>query len=255
MQVSLCKSESSLGSFRSLVAIAVAVFAVAVIAPVGRIYSQEKAEAASGVHEKTAKSDPVTAEKHSEEKHAASTEQHSADGHKTDTHSGAGTDGHKKTAESEHGGVDYNQPPLSPDIPLLIFSILLFAGFYFLGRKVAWEPMISGLNTRESRVKQAYADASFARDEAARLLAEHEAKMKETYEKVRGIVAQARQEAEQAKTEVLAKAEVEARELKDKAIAEIDAARKDALGSLTRSMDGYVSSATEHLIGRRIGQG
>ena len=156
----------------------------------------------------------------------------------------------------DHGDIDYNKPPLPGSAPglgtLFVFSLILFGAFLFIARKFIWQPLIAALDEREGRINLAYAEAEKARAEAARLLEAHDSKMSEVHEQVKGIVAQARQQADAEKAEIIASAETEAKALRDKALAEIAQARDEAMAGLQATVDRQVGLATEHILGHQL---
>jgi F-type H+-transporting ATPase subunit b len=165
-----------------------------------------------------------------------------------------------EAVHEEHGtgahAVDYDQPPLPGFAPglmtLFIYSLALFIGFLFVARLFVWKPLIAALDQREARVNRAYAEAETAKAEAEKLLAAHDARMNEVQEEVKGIVAQARQQADQEKAQIIAAAEAEAQALRDSALADIRRARDEALAQLLSTADQQAAVAAEHVIGRRF---
>ncbi len=175
--------------------------------------------------------------------HAAASEDHATTEHGEAEHDGAGH------GEEGHGGVDYNAVPLIFEPKLFVWSLGLFLAFLFVARKVAWGPMIQGLDAREARVNQALHDAEAARVEAAKLLADHDARMDQVQDEVKEIVAAARVEAEAEKARIIAEADTEATALRDKAIADIEAAHRQAADELDSQIGQQVAMATEHVLG------
>lgn len=204
----------------------------------GRLFAQEDHEPTAGEHT-----------------HADGTT-HAHDGH---SHDEAGAEHHDEEAgathdeHAGHGDIDYNKPPIDPNpamLQLFIFSLVLFVGFVFVARQFVWKPLIAALDQREARVNHAYHEAETAKAEAARLLAAHDARMNLAQEEVKGIVAQARQQAEQEKAQIIAAAEAEAQALRDNAVADIRRARDEALQQLMATADRQADVAAEHVIGR-----
>lgn len=152
----------------------------------------------------------------------------------------------------DHGGVDYNQPPLELKIPLFLFSLILFGAFVLIMRPLVWVPLINGLDAREGRIAKAETDARKARIEVDQLTAQAEKRLAEVQEQVRGIVAQARAEAESRKMEIISQAEQDAQRIKREALEAIAQARAEALQELEQTVDAQVALATEHVAGRRL---
>lgn len=173
------------------------------------------------------------------------------------TAANAHSDPHGTDSAHPHAGdghdVDYNKAPLPGSAPglgsLFVFSLILFTGFVFAARTLVWTPLIQALDQREARVNQAHADAEAAQAEAQRLLAQHEARLAQVQEEVQGIVAQARKEAEQEKSRIIAEADAHARQLRDQALAQIEQARNAALAQIETSIEDQVAMAVEHVVG------
>ncbi|MEZ6055871.1 MAG: ATP synthase F0 subunit B [Planctomycetaceae bacterium] len=159
------------------------------------------------------------------------------------------------------GEPDTNQAPIFPQndehqaamIRLFVFTLVLFVVFLFAARKMLWQPMIEALDQRESVVNKAQAEAEAARLGAVKLGAEHEAKMVTVRQQIQEMIAQARKEAEAEKARIIADAEVQARNLRESAIADIHAARDQALSQLDAAVGAQVALATEHVVGHAIG--
>jgi F-type H+-transporting ATPase subunit b len=181
-----------------------------------------------------------------------------ADGsvHEADESGDPATAGPESAERDDHGGIDYNKPPLPGSAPglltLFIYTLVLFVGFLLIARQFVWKPLIAALDQREARVNQAYAEAESAKAEAAKLLAAHDARINEVQEEVKGIVAKARQQADQEKAQIIAAAEAEAQAMRDSALADIRQARDAALAQLLATADQQAAVAAEHVIGRRF---
>jgi F-type H+-transporting ATPase subunit b len=160
---------------------------------------------------------------------------------------------HQPIYDGDHDGKDedYNQPPLKELTAFrFLFALGLFVAFVFVMRKIAWVPLIAAFDAREARVNEAHAFAANARTEIQALIQQHEDRIAETRDEVKNIVAAARQDAERAKSEIIAQADAEARELQERSIAEIHAAREEVLGQLSGQVDEYTDLAVGQIVGR-----
>jgi len=152
----------------------------------------------------------------------------------------------------ESHAVDYHRPPLLPEIPLFVFSLVLFAGFVLLMRTSVWSPLISGLDAREARIVNAEAEARAARLEAEQLAAKAEKRMAEVHNEVKAIVTKARVDAEATRLEIVTQAETEAQRVKQEALAAISQARIAALAELDHVVEQQVSLAVQSVSGRQL---
>jgi F-type H+-transporting ATPase subunit b len=143
---------------------------------------------------------------------------------------------------------DYSQPPLNFEPQLFVWTLVLFLLFLAVSRKVAWKPLIAGLNAREDRVNRALAEARSARDQAERLVHEYDQRMAAAHDEVRGIVANARREAEQSRAQIIAAAESDAEQIRDRAVADIARARERLLAEIAATADQHVERTSNRLL-------
>jgi len=142
--------------------------------------------------------------------------------------------------------------PLDFKTDLALWSVVTFVVFIVVLKKLAWAPLIEGLDKREARVRSELEEAEAARVRAQQLLAEHEQKLAKVHDEVREIVAEARRDAERTKNEILSQAQKEAEQTRRRAIADIERARDDALKELFHVLSAQVIRATEHVLGRAL---
>src|SRR5207248_6890637 len=95
------------------------------------------------------------------------------------------------------------------DIPLGIWSIVVFVILLIVLRKYAWGPILEGLQKREHNIESAVRDAQQARDEAQRLRDELQREVDKAQEKVRDILDEGRRHAQQTTDEMIAKTRAE----------------------------------------------
>jgi F-type H+-transporting ATPase subunit b len=166
------------------------------------------------------------------------------------------------TAEHEPAGdeppgheVDHNQPPLSWQTDLAVFSLITFVLLLFVLRKVAWGPLIEGLDKREEGIRQAIAEAEESRRKAQALLADYEAKLQAAQQTVAEMIAEAKRDAERTSKDILAKAESDVDAIRVRATDEIAQAKDTALAEVFSSVNRQVVLATEHVLGRALSDG
>jgi F-type H+-transporting ATPase subunit b len=151
-------------------------------------------------------------------------------------------------AEGEHA----TGPPLGLEADLALWSGVTFIVFVFVLKKLAWKPLISGLDSRESGIRRNIAEAEAARQKAQNMLAEHEQRLSKVQDEVKEILAEARRDAERTRQDILADAQSEAEAVKRRSIAEIERARDVALRDVFDSLSNQVVVATEHVLGRAL---
>ena len=94
---------------------------------------------------------------------------------------------------------------MDPD--LAFFTLIIFALLLLVLGKFAWGPIRDALDNREQSIAEQIAEAQRSHDEARRLLGEHEAKLAKAQEEIRGLMDDARKEAEVQKQSIMAEAE------------------------------------------------
>ncbi len=155
--------------------------------------------------------------------------------------------------EDAHGEHAHDtSPPLVPEPDLVIWSLVTFGVFLFLLKKLAWGPMIEGLDARESAQRQAAAETQHALEKAQSLLQEHEQKLATTQDEVREIIAEARRDAEKTGQDIVAAAQSEAEATRNRAVEDVGRAKDAALTEIFDAMSGQVVGATEHVLGRTL---
>lgn len=139
-----------------------------------------------------------------------------------------------------------------PDVDLAIFTAITFGLFLFVLKKMAWKPLIEGLEKREGKIQAALSDAEHARLKAQKLLDDHQHKLDRVQDQVREILAEARRDAEVTKNDIITTAQREAESSKNRALVEIQRAKDAALDELFDQMSGTVAKATQQVVGRSL---
>lgn len=159
-------------------------------------------------------------------------------------------------AEADHGtgGHAKEKPQLPVDFrgDLALWSGVTFLLFLFVLTKMAWGPLVDGLNAREAKIRQDIADAESNRVKAEALFREYELKLAKSQDEVKEILSEARRDAEHAKQEILTAAEKESSALRQRAVSDIERARDLALNDLFDYVSQNVMQATEQVVGRSL---
>lgn len=163
------------------------------------------------------------------------------------------SEGEHVSAESGHDdhGAE-NGVPMQPQNDLVLWTIVTFVLFLVVLKKVAWGPLVEGLDNRESKYRKLLEDAKADRDKAVGMLAEYEEKLKTAQGQVEEIIAEARRDAERTKTDILATAQQDAEATRKRALDDIDRARDQAVAELFDHVRSNVVSATEKVLSRSL---
>jgi F-type H+-transporting ATPase subunit b len=118
---------------------------------------------------------------------------------------------------------------------LLIWTIITFFVLLAVLRKVAWGPLLTALEQRESSIRNSLDEAQRARQEAEQLLVENRRILADANREAARILEQGREEAERFRTAMTEQAQTEARRLVDEARREITRERQLAVQDLKRT--------------------
>ena len=138
------------------------------------------------------------------------------------------------------------------DIPLGIWSIVVFVILLVVLKKYAWGPILEGLQKREHNIESAVRDAQQARDEAQRLRDQLQREVDKAHEKVRDILDEGRRHAQQTTDEMIAKARTEIQAERDRLRREIEMARDQALQEIWKRTADLATEVSAKAIRRQL---
>lgn len=140
----------------------------------------------------------------------------------------------------------------SVDFGLVFWTWILF--LLTLG-VLSWKafPAISkGLEARRERIEEEIASARRDREEARRLLDEHQRQLDEARLEAKGILQEGREAGERLREEILADARKEHEQLLEKARREMDREREELIASVRRDAVDLSIAAAERLMSERL---
>ena len=115
---------------------------------------------------------------------------------------------------------------------LAIWSFAVFVLLAALLAKFAWKPILEGLDKRERGIAETIAATRAANEEAKSMLASYERRLAEAADEVRGMLEEARRDAEATKQTIVAEARKAADDEQARAKREIGLATDDALSRI-----------------------
>ncbi|MCA9095442.1 MAG: F0F1 ATP synthase subunit B [Planctomycetaceae bacterium] len=208
-------------------------------------------DAATAVEAKTSAEADHPEKEHAESEHGKA-DHHEAD-HGDPAHdAGTHEEGHGEAAHGEEGHGGGAQGPMEWSNDLALWTLITFIVFLIVLKAVAWKPLMSALESRETGIMNNVQGANKARVEAEKALADYQSKLQKAEDEVRQLLADARKAAENARAEMLAATQKEVAAVKDRALAEIDQVRVQALEELFGHMATTVTKATEQVIRRSL---
>lgn len=151
-----------------------------------------------------------------------------------DDHHGPGI-GHNLPASDAFGNDVTKEGFESPawfQTDLALWSLAVFVLLMTLLTKFAWKPIMEGLEKREHGIAEMIAATQRANEEAKGMLASYERRLSEAADEVRGMLEEARRDAEATKQAIVAEARKAADEEQSRAKREIGLARDEALSSI-----------------------
>lgn len=220
----------------------VALAALTAFAPATVVLAQEEESAAKAeVSEEAEMTEDVAAEESADEAVASDKDDDEAGHHESGDHDDANHDDgdHDSHAGHDAGSHGASTPdPLATDLDLAWWTLAVFVLMLVILTKTAWKPIMAALQEREDKIDGAIASAGDKLKEAEGLLAKHQAELAGAADEVRGLLEEARRDADatiaQAKSD--AKSEFEAERLR--ASRDIEQARSAAVRQLAEQTAG-----------------
>lgn len=135
--------------------------------------------------------------------------------------------GHEAEA-AESGGPN----PLAFKTDLAIWTLIVFIVLFLVLKTFAWPQITEALLERERKIEATIAAADARLEDAKRVLAEHEATLAATASDVRGMLEEAKRDAEHTRKSIEADGRKAAKEEMDRGLREIERARDAAVSDL-----------------------
>jgi F-type H+-transporting ATPase subunit b len=164
---------------------------------------------------------------------------------------GAGHDAAAKSA----GGHVAEKPlpsPLEVDPDLAIWTVVVFLLLLAVLWKFAWGPISQALDLREQKIADNIAAAEQANLDAKRMLADYEAQLASAYEKVRGIMEEARRDAETTAKQIEADAHTRVAADIERGKHEIETATSQALKELAETSANLAVDLAGRIVGAKL---
>jgi len=137
---------------------------------------------------------------------------------------------------------------------LAVWSFAVFLGLLALLTKFAWKPIMQGLEKREEGIARQIAETKAANDEARRMLASYERRLAEASEEVKGMLDEARRDADATRQSIVAEARKAAEEERVRATREIGLAKDDALAQIAEKAGHLAVEVAGKFLREKLGQ-
>ncbi len=134
--------------------------------------------------------------------------------------------------------------PLDFDPGTLFWTWIVFSVVVFIVGKAIWKPLLGALEKRETQVAEGLQEAARAREEAARISQEFDAKVKQAQVEAQRIAEEARANAENLGARLESEARERAEKLIERAREEVALAQRQALEEVrTQAVDLAIEAA------------
>ena len=153
-------------------------------------------------------------------------------------------------AEESAVGADILVPKPAEFVPALIAFLIILAVL----AKLVWPPVLAMMEKRQEKIQSDLDAAERSKLEAAEEAKAYEAKIVEAHHEADAIVAKAKKEAEEVRSQVLAKAQREAADIIAKAHGAVDSERHKAMIELSSSVVDLSVEIASKIIGNDLSE-
>jgi F-type H+-transporting ATPase subunit b len=134
---------------------------------------------------------------------------------------------------------------VSPNVGLMIWTLIVFGVSMWLLSKYAWPRISEALDKRQRAIEESIDSAERTRREADRLLAEYRERLAEARGQADEIVTRARRTGESAEAEIVAEARAKREEMMQQTRREIEAETRRAIQQIRAEVADLTIAATE----------
>jgi F-type H+-transporting ATPase subunit b len=134
---------------------------------------------------------------------------------------------------------------VSPDVGLMIWTLIAFLAALFILRKWAWPAITEALDKRQRMIEESITTAERARADAAELLDEYRARLREARAQAEEIVARARKASEALGRETVEDARHKREDLMEQTRRDIEAETRRAIQEIRAEVADLTILATE----------
>jgi F-type H+-transporting ATPase subunit b len=144
---------------------------------------------------------------------------------------------------------------VSPDVGLMIWTVLAFLVAFFVLRKWAWPAITEALDKRQKTIEESIDTAEKARAESAALLDEYRSRLREARSQAEEIIARARKAGEVHERETVEEARAKREELMAQTRRDIEAETRRAIQEIRAEVADLTILATEKVTRKSLDEG
>jgi len=141
---------------------------------------------------------------------------------------------------------------LAPRLDLTIWTIVVFVILLAVLYRLAWKPMLQGLQARENNIQSAIEDSRKAQQEAQRLRDEILSERAKIEEARRSTIQKAESDAQRRAEEIIAAAEAKLKSEREQALREMASAKDQALQEIWRQTADLAAMVSSKAIRRTV---
>ena len=134
----------------------------------------------------------------------------------------------------EHEAASGGGGLMSLKVNLMFWTLLIFGVLFFILKKYAFPPILAAVEAREKALVDAIEGAKRDREAAAKLLAEHQAKIDVSRGEAQKLIADGRAVAEKMRQDLLEQTRKEQQDMLERAKRDIEAEKNKAIAQLRR---------------------
>jgi F-type H+-transporting ATPase subunit b len=134
----------------------------------------------------------------------------------------------------------------------IVTSIAVFVILLLVLSKVAWKPILEGLQKREDTIKKALDDAAEANEQARALIAKYEAKLDQAREEGQAILEETRKDAQDLRAQIEADANKRATETVERSKREVEQVFAKAWDELVKDAATVATQAASQIIQQQL---
>jgi len=141
---------------------------------------------------------------------------------------------------------------LTPHGGLMLWTLLIFIGLFFILSRYAFGPITRAVEAREQALQDAIDQAKRDREEAARVLAEHKTQLEGARSEAQHIIAEGRAVGEKLRTEMLDETRAQQQDLLERARREIAGERDRAIAQIREEAVDLAIAAASKVIEKNL---
>lgn len=141
---------------------------------------------------------------------------------------------------------------LQPEPGLMIWTVVTFLVVLIILSKTAWKPILTGLNQRETRIRQDLDRAEQSQKEAEALRVKFEQQLADAQKTIQTMMGQARTDADAARAKLLSEAKTESEKVLEKGRKDLAAETERLKSVLQQEVAGLSVSIAEKILERSV---